>query len=55
MPIISNELCGKNRIDHFKGVITVIDRLFKLIKPSYAFWKKDYAMSHIIKRFVFDF
>ena len=40
MPMISNELCGKNRIGHFKGVITVIDRLFDLIKPSYAIFGK---------------
>ena len=55
MPIISNELCGKTRTGHFKGVITVIDRLFDLIKPSYAiFGKKDYQQLHLIKKFVFD-
>ncbi len=55
MPIISNELCGKTRTGHFKGVITVIDRLFDLIKPSYAiFGKKDYQQLYLIKRFVFD-
>ena len=55
MPIISNELCGKTRTGHFKGVITVIDRLFTLIKPSYAiFGKKDYQQLYLIKKFVFD-
>ena len=55
IPIISNELCGKTRTGHFKGVITVIDKLFNLIKPSYAiFGKKDYQQLYLIKRFVFD-
>jgi len=55
MPSISNELCGKSRKGHFKGVITVIDKLFKLINPSHAFFgKKDYQQLYLINRFVFD-
>ena len=55
MPSISNELCGEKRTNHFKGVIIVIDKLFKLIEPSYAiFGKKDYQQLHIIKKFVVE-
>ena len=55
LPIISNQLCGKSRPGHFKGVVTIIDRLFKLIKPSYAiFGKKDYQQLFLIKKFVLD-
>ena len=55
MPLISNELCGKSRKGHFKGVITIIDKLFNLIMPSYViFGKKDYQQLYLIKRFVFE-
>ena len=55
MPIVSNQLCGESRPGHFKGVITIIDRLIKLIKPSYViFGKKDYQQLFLIKRFILD-
>ncbi len=55
MPLISNELCGKSRKYHFKGVITIIDKLFNLIMPSYAILgKKDYQQLYLIKKFVFE-
>jgi len=55
MPFISNELCGYSRKGHFKGVITIIDKLFNLIMPSYAiFGKKDYQQLFLIKKFISD-
>ena len=55
MPLISNQLCGESRKGHFKGVITIIDKLFNLIMPSYAiFGKKDYQQLYLIKKFVSD-
>lgn len=53
MPLISNQLCGESRKGHFKGVITIIDKLFNLIMPSYAiFGKKDYQQLLLISDFV---
>jgi pantoate--beta-alanine ligase len=55
LPKISNELCGKTKKDHFKGVLTVIDIFFNIFKPAYAFFgKKDYQQLYLIKKFIKD-
>ena len=49
----SKKLCGKNRPGHFKGVIDVIDRFLKIIKPKKIFLgEKDMQQLKLIEDFV---
>ena len=46
-------LCAKFRKGHFEGVIDIMDRFIKLIKPKYIFMgKKDFQQLFLIKKYI---
>jgi pantoate--beta-alanine ligase len=52
---LSERLCGRSRPGHFRGVTTVVSKLFHIIEPDAAFFgQKDAAQVAIIRRMVRD-
>lgn len=55
MHLLTEDLCGKTRPVHFRGVCTVCCKLFNIVQPDKAFFgQKDAQQLAIIKRMVED-
>jgi len=52
---LQDKLCGRSRIGHFRGVCTVVLKLFNILNPDLAFFgQKDAQQAIILKKMAQD-
>lgn len=52
---LTSRLCGRSRPGHFKGVTTIVSKLFNIVEPSKAYFgQKDAQQCIVIDRMVKD-
>ncbi len=53
--VLAQRLCGKFRPGHFRGVATIVAKLFNIVKPHRVYFgAKDYQQGIILKRLTED-